>query len=61
MEISWTGHVTNEQVLQTVTEKRNILEKMKIKKAKWMGHILHRNYRPKHVIEGKIEGMIEMT
>jgi hypothetical protein len=25
----------------TVTEKMNILEKMKRKKAKWIGHILH--------------------
>jgi hypothetical protein len=60
MEISWTGHVTNEQVLQTVKEKRNILGKIK-KKTKWMGHILHRNYLLKHVTEGKTEGMIEIT
>jgi len=43
MEISWTGHVTNEHVLQTVKEMRNILEKIKRKKAKWIGYILHRN------------------
>jgi len=35
--------VTNGQVLQTVKEKRNILEKIKRKKAKWIGHILQRN------------------
>ena len=35
--------------------------KKKRKKTKWIGHILHRNYLPKHVTEGKIEGMIEIT
>jgi hypothetical protein len=60
MEISWTGHVTNEQVLQTIKEKRNITEKIKRKKAKWIGHILQRNYLPKHVTEEKKEGMIKM-
>ncbi len=29
--------------------------------ANWIDHILHRNYLVKHVIEGKIEGKIEVT
>jgi hypothetical protein len=34
---------------------------MKRQKANWIGHILCRNCLLKHVIEGKLEGRIEMT
>jgi hypothetical protein len=30
-------------------------------KAKWIGHILHRNCLRNHVIEGKLDGRIEIT
>jgi hypothetical protein len=49
--------VENEEVLQRVKEERNILHTIKQSKAKWIGHILHRNCLLKRVIEGKIEGM----
>jgi hypothetical protein len=53
--------VRNEDVLHTVKEERNILHTLKRRKANWIGHILRRNCLLKHVIEGKIEGSIEMT
>jgi len=56
--ISWTD-VGNEEVLQTDKE-RNILQTVKRRKAKWNGHILHRNCLLKHIIEGKIERRIEV-
>lgn len=34
---------------------------MKRRKAKWSGHILCRNYLPKHFTGGKIKGKIEVT
>jgi hypothetical protein len=37
-------------------EERNILHTTKIRKANWIGHILHRNCFLKHVIEGKRKG-----
>jgi hypothetical protein len=52
--------VRNEIVLYTVKEDRNILHKIKRKKANWIGHILHGNCLLKHVTEGKFEGRIEM-
>jgi hypothetical protein len=52
--------VRNEEVLHKVKEERNILHTIKKRKAKWIGHILHRNCLLKHVIEGKIEGRTEM-
>jgi hypothetical protein len=44
-----------------VKEERNIVHTIKRRKANWIGHILCRNCLLKHVIEGKIEGRIEMT
>jgi hypothetical protein len=61
MEISWTDHVRNEEVLLRVSEQRNILHEIRKHKANWIGHILRRNCLLKQVIEGKVEGQIEVT
>jgi len=61
MEISWTDHVRNEEVLLRVNEERNILHEIIKRKANWIGHILRRNCLLKQVIEGKIKGEIEVT
>jgi hypothetical protein len=53
--------VRNEEVLHRVKEERNIVHTVKRRKANWIGHILRRNCLLKHVIEGKLEGRIEMT
>jgi hypothetical protein len=53
--------VRNEKVLHRVKEDRNILHTIKRRKAKWIGHILRRNCLLKHVIEGNVEGRIEVT
>jgi hypothetical protein len=60
-KISWTDCVRNEEVLHRVKEERNILHTMKRRKANWIGHMLRGNYLLKHVIEGKLEGRIEMA
>jgi hypothetical protein len=57
--ISWADCVRNEDILRTVKEKRNILHKIKRRKANWIGHILRRNCLLKHAIEGKIEDRTE--
>jgi hypothetical protein len=53
--------VRNEEVLHRIKEERNILQTIKRGKANWIGHILLRNCLLKAVIEGKLEGRIEMT
>jgi hypothetical protein len=60
-KISWTDRVRNEEVLHRVKEERNIVHTVKRNKANWIGHILRRNCLLTHVIEGKLEGRIEMT
>jgi hypothetical protein len=44
-----------------IKEERNIVHAIKRRKANWIGHILRRNCLLKHVIEGKVEGRIEMS
>ena len=51
----------NEGVLLQVNEQRNIQHTIKIRKANWIGHILRRNCLLKRVIEGEMEGRIEVT
>jgi hypothetical protein len=53
--------VRNEEVLHRVKDKRNILYKLIRRKANWIGLILRRNCLLKHVIEGMIEGRIEVA
>jgi hypothetical protein len=57
----WTDRVRTEEVLHRVNEERNILHTIKRRKANWIGHILRRNCLLKHMIEGKLEGRIDMT
>jgi hypothetical protein len=52
--------VRNEEVRHRVKEDRNILNAIKRRNVNWLGHILRRNCLTKHVIEGKLEGRIEM-
>jgi hypothetical protein len=60
-KIGWTVGVRNEEVLHGVMEQSNILHTTKRRKTNWLGHIVRRNCLLKHVIEGKIEGKIEVT
>ena len=54
-KISWTEHVSNEEVLLRVKEQSNILYEINRPKANWIGHILRRNCLLQRVIEGKIK------
>ena len=60
-KISWTDHVRNEDALLTVKEQRNILHEIRKRKASWIDHILRRNCLLQRVIDGKIQGEIEVT
>jgi hypothetical protein len=59
-KIIWTDRVINEEVLYRVKEKRNIVHTIKRRKANWIGHVLLTNCLLKHVIEGKLQGRIQI-
>jgi hypothetical protein len=46
-------NMRNEEVLQRVMEESNILQTIRRRKANWIGHMLHGNCLPQHVIEQK--------
>jgi hypothetical protein len=54
--ISWTEHVSNEEVLQRVDEERAMLDTIKMRQQKWIGHILRGESLLKVIIEGRTEG-----
>jgi hypothetical protein len=57
-KISWTDRVRNVEVLHGIKEERNILHRIKERKADRIGYILRRNCLLKHANEGKWEGRI---
>jgi hypothetical protein len=59
--ISWTEHVRNDDVLFRIKEQRNILHKIRKRRANWIFHILRRNCFLQWVTEGKIQWGIEVT
>jgi hypothetical protein len=57
-KLSWTNFVKNEEVLHTAKEEWNILHTIQWSKFDWIVQIFCRNCLLKHVIEGKIQGMV---
>jgi len=55
-KISWTAHVSNEEVLCLVQEQRSLLQVIKQRQANWIGHVLRHDCLLKTVLERKIEG-----
>jgi len=55
-KISWTEHVTNEEVLRRVGEKRTMVDTVWKRKARWTGHVLRSEGMLRTVLEGRMEG-----
>ena len=58
--ISWTDRVRDEVLLQRVKEERNIVRTIKRRNANWVLPLCT-SCLPNQVIEGKIEGRMEVT
>ena len=54
-KIIWADGVTKMEILRRIQEERNNMHTIKLRKAKWIGHVLGRNCLVKHVIEGEVE------
>jgi hypothetical protein len=50
-KIIWTNYVENEEVLQRINEKMNILHTIKRKKGNWIGYFFSMNCPLKRVIK----------
>jgi len=55
-KISWTKHVTNEEVLNLVEEKRSLVDTVKTRQKNWIGHLLRGDSLQRDIMEGRLEG-----
>ena len=53
-KINWRDKITNEQVLEIVKDKRTLIDIIRSRKKKWIGHVLRGNGLLKEIIEGRI-------
>jgi hypothetical protein len=49
-------HVTNEEVLRRVGEKRSLIRKIRGRQRRWIGHMLRGDSILRRILEGKMEG-----
>jgi len=40
MKVSWTEHKTNEEVLQMVDTERKMMDTLRSRQKRWLGHII---------------------
>ena len=55
-KIRWTDRITNEEVLNRVGVGRSLIEVLRNRKKKWIGHVLRGDGLLKEVIDGRMEG-----
>jgi len=55
-KISWKDKVTNEDVLKKVNESKNMLNVIRQRKRKWIGHVLKFDEFLQEIFEGRMKG-----
>lgn len=57
LKVSWTQHITNEEIINRIGKKKEIVQTLKERKLQYLGHIMrHDKYRLLQLIlQGKIE------
>ena len=56
LRISYQEHITNEEVLRRVQEKRTLLQTIKKRKCTFFGHVVRNDGLQRHLLEGRVEG-----
>ena len=57
MKVPWTEHKTNEEILQMVeTERKIIMDTVRSRQKRWLGHILRHDSLLRIMLEGQIQG-----
>src|SRR6218665_1696538 len=54
--ISWTEHISNEEVLTLVVEERSLISTIRARQRNWMGHLLRGDSLQREIMEGRMEG-----
>ena len=55
-KVSWMDKRTNEQVLNSMNKKRNLIKTIWDRKKNWIGHVVRGNGLTKLMLEGRMEG-----
>jgi len=58
MKVSWTEHKTNEEVLEMVDTEREMMDTLRSRQKRWLGHILRHDSLLRITLEGRIQGKI---
>jgi len=56
MKVPWTEHKTNEDILQMVETEREILDTVRSRQKRWLGHILRHDSLLRITLEGQTQG-----
>ena len=56
MKVLWTEHKTNEEILQMVETKREIMDTIRSRQKRWLSHILRHDSLLRITLEGQIQG-----
>ena len=56
MKVPWTEHKTNEEILQMVETKREIMDTVRSRQKIWLGHILRHDSLLRITLKGQIQG-----
>ena len=56
MKVSWTEHKTNEEVLQMVNTEREMMDTLRSRQKRWLGHILRHDSLLRITLEGPVQG-----
>ena len=54
MKVPWTDHKTNEEILQMVETERKIIDTVRSRQKRWLGHILRHDSLLRITLEGQI-------
>jgi len=55
-KVPWTEHKTNEEILQMVETEREIMDSVRSRQKRWLGHILRQGSLLRITLEGQIQG-----
>jgi len=55
IKVPWTEHKTNEEILQMVETERKIMDTVRSRQKRWLGHILRHDSLLRITLEGQIQ------